>query len=180
VTDEAALATRLDLITRSIALIGFGGLVVVAVLTFYDGAARYIGMPRISGFGDYGELVFPVVIASCFPAVLLRQGNVTVRVVGKVVGSRGVMWLEAFAALLTLAFFTVIAWQFILFTGGLEAAGRATRTIEMKLAPWWWVTTALMILCIPVQIYVTLSWFRAAITGKVSLKLKPESLTDID
>ena len=72
----SAVASRLDRITQSVALLGFMGLVVMALLIFYDGSARFLSAPRISGFSDYGEVVFPIVIASCFPAGLLRQSNV--------------------------------------------------------------------------------------------------------
>lgn len=162
---HAALARRLDRLTQTVALAGFSGLVLVALLTFYDGSARYLNWPRIAGFSDYGELVYPIIIASCFPAGLLRQTNVTVRVVGQLVGARGVMVLEAFAALVTLAFFAVLVWQFVELTANYQAAGRSTRTIELPLAPAWYATTAIMALCVPVQAYVAIAWIRAAATG---------------
>ena len=40
--------------THRIALVGFTGLVLIALLTFYDGAARYLDLPRVSGFSDVG------------------------------------------------------------------------------------------------------------------------------
>ncbi|KPQ20404.1 MAG: Tripartite ATP-independent transporter, DctQ component [Rhodobacteraceae bacterium HLUCCA24] len=159
------LPDRLDRITQTAALIGFGGLVAMALLIFYDGAARYLGAPRISGFSDYGEVVFPMVIASCFPAGLLRQTNVTVRAAGKLGGPRMNAVLEAFAALVTLGFFAVLAWQFLRMTGQFADAGRTTRTIGIPLAPWWWITTAIMAFCVPVQAYVAWAWARAALTG---------------
>lgn len=161
----ADTARRLDRITQTTALIGFCGLVVMALLIFYDGAARYLWLPRISGFVDYGEVVFPIVIASCFPAGLLRQTNVTVRVLGKLAGPRVNAALEAFAAVVTLIFFAVLAWQFVDLTLGYGAGGRTTRTIGVPLAPWWWVTTAIMAACVPVQAYVTVAWLRAALSG---------------
>ena len=158
-------ADRLDRITRTVALIGFGGLVVMALLICYDGAARTLGAPRISGFADFGEVIFPLVIASCFPAGLLRQTNVTVRVIGNLAGPRTNAALEFCAALVTLAFFAVLVWQFVVLAGKYGDGGRTTRTIGLALAPWWWGTTAIMALCIPVQIYVTWSWFSALVTG---------------
>ena len=160
-----SLAPRLDRITQTAALIGFGGLTAMALLIFYDGAARYLGAPRISGFSDYGEVVFPMVIASCFPAGLLRQNNVTVRVAGKMGGPRMNAALETFAALVTLAFFVVLAWQFLRMTGQFAEAGRTTRTIGIPLAPWWWITCAIMAACVPVQAYVAWAWARALVSG---------------
>ncbi len=160
----SATARRLDRITQTAALIGFAGLVAVSFLIFYDGAARYLNAPRIHGLKDYGEVVYPLVIASCFPAGLLRQTNVTVRVFGKI-GPRFNAVLEAFAALVVLAFFAVLAWQFIKLTGKYGDAGRTTRTIGIPLAPWWWGVTAIMLACVPVQAYVFFAWARAALKG---------------
>jgi TRAP-type C4-dicarboxylate transport system permease small subunit len=163
---ERSAALRLDRVTRTIAMIGFCGLVVMALLIFYDGAARSLDAPRISGFSDYGEVIFPLVIASCFPAGLLRQTNVTVRVLGSIGGHRMNAALELFAALVTLAFFTVLVWQFVVLTGNYGGGGRTTRTIGIPLAPWWWGTTAIMALCIPVQAFVAWSWLRAFLSGE--------------
>lgn len=161
----SALANRLDRITQTVALVGFCGLVVMALLIFYDGTARYLNAPRISGFADYGEVIFPLVIASCFPAGLLRQTNVTVRFAGKLAGARVNAFLEFFAALVTLVFFAILIWQFVELTAKYGSAGRTTRTINVPLAPWWWVTTGIMALCLPVQVYVTWAWLRAFLTG---------------
>ncbi|MFY9210537.1 MAG: TRAP transporter small permease subunit [Aestuariivita sp.] len=161
----SAVALRLDRITQSVALVGFCGLVVMALLIFYDGTARYLNAPRISGFSDYGEVIFPLVIASCFPAGLLRQTNVTVRVMGKLGGARVNAFFEFLAALVTLVFFAILVWQFFELTAKYASAGRTTRTIDVPLAPWWWGTTAIMALCLPVQVYVTLAWGKALITG---------------
>jgi TRAP-type C4-dicarboxylate transport system permease small subunit len=162
---QGSAVARLDRITRTVALVGFCGLVAMALLIFYDGAARTLNLPRISGFSDYGEVIFPLVIASCFPAGLLRQTNVTVRVLGNMGGPRVNALLEFVAALVTLAFFVVLVWQFVNLASKYGDAGRTTRTIGLALAPWWWGTTAIMALCLPVQVFVALAWGRALITG---------------
>ena len=161
-------AQRLDRITQTVALIGFAGLVVVAFLIFYDGGARWLNAPRIHGLKDYGEVVYPLVIASCFPAGLLRQTNVTVRAFGKIGGGRVNAWLEAFAAFVVLCFFAILAWQFVKLTANYGAAGRTTRTIGIPLAPWWWFTTAIMAACVPIQAYVFWSWAKAALVGEAA------------
>ncbi len=158
-------ARRLDKITQNVAIVGFCGLVIMALLITWDGMARYLGFPRISGFSDYGEVVFPLVIASCFPAGLLRQTNVTVRVIGTAAGGRINSALELFGALVTLIFFGLLIWQFIHLADQYQSGGRTTRTIGLPLAPWWYATIAVMALCVPVQAYVTWSWLRTLISG---------------
>jgi TRAP-type C4-dicarboxylate transport system permease small subunit len=162
----SSLRARLERWTEAIALIGFSGLGLIAILTFYDGAARYLDFPRVAGFSDYAQVSYPVVIASCFPALLLRGHNITIRFLGRALGLRATGWLETFGALLTLIFFAVIVWQFILLAADFQANNRTTRTVEMQVAPWWWVTTALMALTIPVQAYVLLSNLSAAWSGR--------------
>jgi hypothetical protein len=107
-------------------------------------------------------LVFPLVIASCFPAGLWRQSNVSVRVLGTLLGAKANACFESLAAWVTLAFFTVLAWQFVLMTIDYGTAGRSTGTVGMMLAPWWWGTTVIMLLCLPVQALVCLRWTRRA------------------
>lgn len=177
-----SIARRLDTITQSVAIIAFGGLVIMAVLIFYDGAARTLNVPRISGFSDYGEIVYPIVIAACFPAGLLRQNNVAVRFLGKLGGPRINACLEAFAAIITLAFFAVLAWQLVLLTLKYGEGGRTTRTIGIALAPWWWITSAIMLTCVPVQAYVAWSWTRAAFTGRDPdlVSLRDDELSSMD
>jgi len=163
---SSLLRTRLERWTEAIALIGFSGLGLIAVLTFYDGAARYLSFPRVAGFSDYAHVSYPVVIASCFPALLLRGHNITIRFLGRALGLRATGWLETFGALLTLIFFAVIVWQFVLLTADFQANSRTTRTVEMPIAPWWWAATALMALTLPVQAYVFVSNLAAALSGR--------------
>ncbi|MGB7307165.1 MAG: TRAP transporter small permease subunit [Burkholderiaceae bacterium] len=148
--------------TAWIATVAFLALVIIALLTFYDGLARTLGLARINGFSDYTVVLFGIVIAGCFPAGLLNDNNVTIRLVGKAAGPRTSHWLEVLGAFLTLVFFALIAWQFVLLTLDYAANNRTTRTIELRLAPWWWVTTVLISLTVPVQCWVLWSRWRRA------------------
>ena len=145
---------QLDRWTRRIATIGFTGLVIIAVLTMVDALARWWWLPRIEGFNDFNQVIFAVVIATCFPAGLLRANNVTIRFLGSALGPGPTRWLEVFGATLTLAFFSMLAWRFVFMTADYQVNYRVTETIEMPVAPWWWLTTAIMVLCVPIQVWV--------------------------
>jgi len=147
----------LDRLTRWVAIIGFCALVAVSVLTMVDGTSRYVGLPRITGFTDMGQVFFAVIIACCFPIGLLRNQNVTITFVGKALGSRGNAVLNAFGAFVTFAFFVFVAYQFFAYTIEVTEAGRTTRTILMPVAPWWWVTSAIIATTVPVQLWVLLA-----------------------
>ena len=146
--------------THRITLVGFTGLVLIALLTFYDGAARYLDLPRVSGFSDVGELLFPIIIASCFPALLIRQKNLTIRVLGRVAGDGTARWADLAAAVAVLIFFTLFGLQFVQMTLDFHAAGRTTATIEIPTALFWMIATSILWLCVPIQLLVVLSRLR--------------------
>ena len=151
---------RAIIATHRIALVGFTGLVMIALLTFYDGAARYLDLPRVSGFADVGELLFPIIIASCFPALLIRQKNLTIRVLGRVAGDATVRYADLAAAVAVLIFFTLLGLQFVQMTLDFHAARRTTATIEIPTAVFWMIATSILWLCVPIQLLVVLSRLR--------------------
>lgn len=160
------MRTTLDALTQGVAIVGFCGLVVMAMLTMADALLRWSGLPRIPGFGDYGDVVFALVIASCFPAGLIRGHNITIRFLGRALGERRAAWPELFGSVVTLVFFSLLVWQFVVYTLDLGANQRTTRTLELPLAPWWWATTLVMALTIPVQLLVVIDNAIAAVTGR--------------
>ena len=151
---------RAIIATHRIALVGFTGLVLIALLTFYDGAARYLDLPRVSGFSDVGELLFPIIIASCFPALLIRQKNLTIRVLDRVAGDAIVRYADLAAAVAVLIFFTLLGLQFVQMTLEFHAARRTTATIEIPTAVFWMIATSILWLCVPIQLLVVLSRVR--------------------
>ena len=151
---------RAIIATHRIALVGFTGLVMIALLTFYDGAARYLNLPRISGFADVGELLFPIIIASCFPPLLIRQKNLTIRVLGRVAGDATVRYADLAAAVAVLIFFTLLGLQFVQMTLDFHAARRTTATIAIPTAVFWMIATSILWLCVPIQLLVVLSRVR--------------------
>ena len=151
---------RATIATHRIALVGFTGLVLIALLTFYDGAARYLDLPRVSGFSDFGELLFPIIIASCFPTLLIQQKNLTIRVLARVTGDGAARWADLAAAVAVLIFFTLLGLQFMQMTLDFHSAGRTTATIEIPTALFWMIATAILWLCVPIQLLVVLSRLR--------------------
>ncbi|MEM1091686.1 MAG: TRAP transporter small permease subunit [Pseudomonadota bacterium] len=165
-----------DRLTGALALAGLAGLVLFAALTFYDGTARYFNWPRVSGFSDYAALWFPVVIASCFPASLMKGSHITVKLAGSFGGPAWRRWLDGFAAAVTLVVFALVAWQLIEMSRELAAAGRTTPTIEMPVAPWWFAASAIFALSVPVQGWVLLRTLGGAWRGEDAPRSAGESL----
>lgn len=145
---------HLDVLTRRVAIAGFVALTVMAVLTMIDSLLRHLELTRIPGFGDIGEVIFAIIIASCFPVGLLREQNIRISLLGDRFAPRLAPWLEVLGATLTFLVFSAIAWQFIAMTWDMQASHRVTSTVSLPAAPWWWVSTAIMLVTVPVQAYV--------------------------
>ena len=159
---------RAIIATHRIALVGFTGLVLIALLTFYDGAARYLDLPRVTGFSDFGELLFPIIIASCFPALLVRQKNLTIRMLSRLTGDGTARWADLVAAVAVLIFFTLLAFQFVQMTLDFHSAGRTTATIEIPTAIFWMIATSILWLCVPIQLLVVVTRLRDLTLSRTS------------
>lgn len=163
---QALLSTRagLDSATRVLALVGFASLVAICCVTMYDGLARYLGFPRVPGFRDFGEVIFAVLIACCFPIGLLRNQNISITFLGTALGPRASRLLNTFAAIMTLIGFAIIAYALMERSGGL--GDRTTRTGYMPVAPWAWAATVVMASAVIVQVWVVLARFAELATGR--------------
>lgn len=156
--------SALDRATRLLALLGFASLVAICCVTMYDGLARYLGFPRVPGFRDFGEVIFAVLIACCFPIGLLRNQNITITFLGTALGPRATRLFNIFAAVLTLIGFAIIAYAMIERSGGL--GDRTTRTGYMPVAPWAWGATVIMCSAVLVQVWVTVTRVAEAALGR--------------
>lgn len=145
--------------TDALALIGFAGLVVICLVTMYDGLARYLGFPRVYGLRDFGEVIFALLIACCFPIGLLRNQNIAITFLGtglgKWFGQGPTRWLNLMAAILTLAAFLIITSALLERAAGL--GDRTTRTAVMIVAPWVWGASIILCIAVFIQIWVTIA-----------------------
>ncbi|MGY9062171.1 MAG: TRAP transporter small permease [Rhodospirillales bacterium] len=165
---------RLNDYLRLVACIGFTGLVLVALLTMADGVGRWLSLPRIPGFGDIAQISYAIVIASCFPSLLLKDQNVVIRFLGKAVKGRFNYCLEIFGNILTLAFFAILVWQFYYLTLDLQVNNRTSPTLEFPIAIWWWIISLIMTITVPVQLLVVIDSIYSAIFNVPSRLPKEE------
>lgn len=156
----------LDKLTRRVAFIGLIGLLAVAIATMVDVLLRFLFNSPIEGYEDVTQLVFAIIIAACFPAGLIQGRNITIRFLGKGLGPRAALWLEALGGTVTLIFFIMVAWQIAVFAADEMANDRYTQTLELRTAPWWWFVTVIIVMCVPVQVVVALVALARAITGR--------------
>jgi len=145
----------LDRVTRRatqwLALVGFAGLLVLALMTSLDALMRFAFSAPIHGVNDVSSVVMAVVIASCIPANLAQRKNISVEVLGVILGPRANRILTLFAGLVVLVFIGLMAWKFIPYAQGMYDSGRRTWVLAWRVWPWWSVATLFLIFAAFVQ-----------------------------
>lgn len=152
-------------LARALALLGFAGLLVLAMMTTLDVLLRWLLRAPLHGVNDVSAIVMSVVIASCIPANLAARQNITVELAGPLLGEKVERFCRFFASLVTLAFILLLAWKFIPYTEGLYNSQRRTWVLGWPIWPWWLAATLFLWCAVLVQIIVTLVDLRALWTG---------------
>jgi len=159
--------------THWTALIGAVAIMIVAVTICADVLLRWLFNAPILGVDDLGQFNLAVIVSCFFPMCLVGGHNITVRFLGKSLGTRASLWLEVFGHVCTLLIFVLFAWQFFRFTlYDVTLTGLSTTVLQVPQAPWWWVSTALMWVCVPLQAIVLFESVLRAI------RLDPRSVQD--
>jgi TRAP-type transport system small permease protein len=160
-----ALEARIVRWTRLIALVGALGLLVQSLATLADVGLRWIANAPITGLNDVVGLAVVIVLAACLPIVVAQRQNIAIRFLARAVGPRIARWLDAAGSLAMLAFVSAIGWQMVAYVGELAASGRTTWLLRIPVTPWWAIATAIVLVCIPVQLVAFVADLGRAITG---------------
>jgi TRAP-type transport system small permease protein len=155
-------------LSRVLSLLGILGFVILALGTVSDVMLRWLFSAPIDGFAEVSRLAVAIMTATFLPAALIERYHINIEFLGASLGPAMHKTLNVFAAIVTFGFFTVVGWEFIGYTQELAEAGEATWIIGIKVAPYWWVVTAFVMLCIPAQFIVIL---RAIITPPDAKKM---------
>lgn len=155
-------------LTRTVALVGLMGLLIIATATLVDVLARWLFSAPIAGVYDLSTLFIAVTMAACFPAALASRQHIQVTFLAERLPRRLNQALDLFADTVTLTFFVLLVWQLIIYCGELIESGETSFILEVPVWPWWLVATALFVLCVPVQAMVVLLDFLRLIAGRPS------------
>ncbi|MBI1200970.1 MAG: TRAP transporter small permease subunit [Rhodopseudomonas sp.] len=153
-TDRHPYWQRLLRITQGMALVGFFGLLILAVMTTLDVLSRWLFSAPIYGVNDVSAIVMAVVIAACLPANLAARQNITVDFLGNLLGWRAKAFFDGLGGLVTLLFIGLVAWQFVPYTIEVTRSGQTTWVLKLPIAPGWWIATAFLLMSVPVQLTV--------------------------
>ena len=149
---------------RVISLIGLAGLLVLAAITVGEVLLRWLFNYPILGISDVSSLVVTLAVASCFPLVFAERRSITVKIVGKLSGSRVNAFLEAFGSLASLGIFILVAWQLWVYANELAMNNQTTWVVLWPMSPWYRIAALLMALCVPVLTVVFWSQVKAVLS----------------
>ncbi len=153
---------RMLKVSRALALVGFFGLLVLALMTTLDIGSRWLFGAPIHGVNDVSAIVLAVVIAACVPANLAARQNITVEFLGNALGPRAKAFFDGFGGLFTLAFIGLMAWQFIPYSIEVTNSGQTTWVLKWPIGPGWWIATVFLLISVPVQLVVVMFDFSRA------------------
>ena len=92
-------SARVERAAAGLALAAVGGLLLLAAGTAVDVLLRYAFASPIRGFVDIASLTGAVLLAACFPHVLVSRTNISVDMLGRSLGGGIKTALDRFAAL---------------------------------------------------------------------------------
>lgn len=162
--------------TRWLALIGFAGLLILAIMTTLDVLMRWLFDNPLHGVNDVSAVVMAVVIASCIPANLEGRKNISVDVLGAMTGPRATRLLDAFGGFVTLLFIAAMAWQFVGYTESMYDSGRRTWVLALPLWPWWTAATAFLWFAALIQLANVIHDVQRTLTGDAGGDASPHPM----
>tara|TARA_B100000315_G_C14521907_1_gene561964 strand:+ start:688 stop:1197 length:510 start_codon:yes stop_codon:yes gene_type:complete len=151
------LQQRSTAFSRSIAVVGLIGLIAVTLVIIIDVLLRWLFSSPIDGLNEVLNLLYAVVLASFFPTGLNEKTHITITFLGSWLGPKAAQILDTFGSFMTFLFFVVVGWQFIVLSAEFFESKETTWVLAWPVAPWWTVTTVLLLICIPVQLLMLIS-----------------------
>lgn len=143
--DDTGLPARAARGAGTLAAVAVGALLLLAAATTADVLMRYAFARPIRGFVDIASLSGAVLLAACMPHVLASHGNIAVDALGRKLGGRWLRGLERFGALVSAAFFALMAWQYLRFALDLKSTAQTIPVLRWPVWPWWLAVAAFVV-----------------------------------
>lgn len=138
--------------TRALSVAGLIGLMVLAVMTLFDGLMRWLANQPIEGVRDVGGLAIALAISCCIPVGLMERSNITIRVAESVGGPKLGKFLDVMAAVIVAIILVALAWQFTVYAGKIAHANETTWVLHIPTAPFWYGVAAILWSAVAVQL----------------------------
>lgn len=142
------------LATRGLSALGLAGLMGLALMTLFDGLARWLLNQPIEGVRDLAAVTVALAVTCCLPVGLMERSNISIRLASHLLGARAAKLLDAVASLLTAVVMAAFGWQFLVFAGKIAKANETTWILKIPTAPFWYGVCAIFALAFLVQLSV--------------------------
>ena len=149
-----------------VATLGLAALVLLSIIMMVDIVGRELFHTPLSGFSDVSDLIIVIAAAACFPASLANKQHVAVRFAG-LAHWRLREGLDLLGHLVMLGVFVMIAHQLWVYTADVRATGQRTWLLYIPVWPVWVLTTAMFVLCVPVQLSLVITAFQRFLSPTV-------------
>ena len=141
-------------LTERISFIGVMGMLAIAGLTVADVVLRATANAPLTGLNEIVSLTLAIAVAACLPAGVARRIGLDIDILSRILSPALQARLRMIGQFVLLAFLIVLAWRVGDFARGLEANKLTTIILGLPQAPFIWAVTALLAICIPVQLVV--------------------------
>lgn len=141
-------------ITKLLATVGVGALMIVTVLTVGDALLRTYFANPIMGVSEVAGLLSLVAVTAFVPLSLEKRHHLSIDFVATLLGARVHRLLGVVSAAATLLFLAIIVWRLSVYSLDQLHSGASTWFLAWPIAPWWIVATVFLAACLPVQLLV--------------------------
>jgi TRAP-type C4-dicarboxylate transport system permease small subunit len=122
--------------------VSMAALVIMALLTVVDVGGRYLLNRPLLGALELSEVMLVLMVFGCFAYTEQQNGHVDIDVVVTRFSPRAQALTESFAALLSTAFWGMIAWRTGVRAIDMQQAGETTANLGLLVAPFIWIAAA--------------------------------------
>ena len=120
-------------------VVSMAALVVMALLTIVDVGGRYLLNRPLLGALELSEVMLVLMVFGCFAYTERQNGHVDIDVVVTRFSPRAQALTESVAALLSTAFWGVIAWRTGVRALDVQGAGETTANLGLPVGPFIWI-----------------------------------------
>src|SRR5690348_9474387 len=126
-------------------------MLLIAFSTIADVLSRWLFSKAITGMEEVAGMALAVAVSACLPAGAAQRVNITVDLLSGKVGPKAQARLERFGALVLLVLYALLALRVGQYAAELGARNAVTVYVNLPIAPFLWVVTALLFVTALVQ-----------------------------
>ena len=143
--------TAFRLLASHIAVGGLLLLLLLALLTLFDGLLRAFANYPLNLVREVGDLVAAFAGTCCLPIVLLERGNIVLRILDGVLSMFLVRVIDLINAILIFIVLSGMAIQFWLYSFKTMKAGEITWLLNIPKAPFWFAVDGVLWISVAIQ-----------------------------